>query len=72
MKIVLKGSQAPECECGWKLPKTIAIVPSLVTRAFLSGPKATVRGFVDRIEIVCPTCGNSTSYSDAEIVKSAK
>jgi hypothetical protein len=69
MKVIAKGQKVDTCSCGWKLPKEVALLPAGLVKAFLTPVTATIKGSIEGIACVCPSCGAVHTYPDADIVR---
>ena len=69
MKVIAKGQKVDTCSCGWKLPKEVALLPAGMVKAFLAPPSVTVKGMIEGLTCVCPSCGAVHAYPDADILR---
>jgi len=69
MKIIATQKQELKC-CTWLPPKNISVqTKGMLDMVLKNASPATLASVLDGVNVQCPTCGASHTYSQLEILK---
>ncbi len=69
MRFTVEGPSSA-CNCGWKPPKNMTLMPTLILKSYLSVATGTkgLSAFLEAVLVTCPGCGAEMKAGEARIV----